>query len=144
MQSFILILTLLAPRQLAVQVEVPPPVERGLNALREGRPDSAVIEWTRTWRSPDDSQKREQLVASLRGLAQIAGAVRGYDIVRVIQLTPHLRRVYVLLLCDIQPAYVMLVAYRPANEWTITAVNWNTDVDKVFPTSLVGQERPGT
>jgi len=142
---FILILTLIAgPTHSAAQVELPSPVQRGLNALREGRPDSAVIEWTKTWTSPDDNQKRAQLAASLQGLAQIAGAVRGYDIVRVIELTPHLRRVYVLLLCEVQPAYLMLVAYQPASQWRVTAVNWNTDADKVLPPSLVGSEGPGS
>ena len=147
---FILILTLVGgaalvagPTQSAAQVQLPPAVERGLHALEAGRPDSAVIEWTKTWTSPDDNQKRDQLVASFRRLAEIAGAVRGYDIVRVIDLTPHLRRVYILLLCEIQPAYVMLVAYQPAGQWRVTAVNWNTDQDKVLPASVIALERPG-
>jgi hypothetical protein len=141
--SSILVIALVAlATSLSAQLDVPIPVQRGLDALRAGRPDSAAAEWTRKWTSADDSGKREQLIASLQTLARVAGPAHGFDVVRVVEVTAHLRWVYVLLLCERQPAYLMLVVYRQANEWRITAVNWNTDADKVLPEWLIASERP--
>ena len=49
-----------------------------------------------------------------------------------------------MLLYEIQPAYVMVVAYRPGEtDWKVGTVNWHTDPDKVIPASVIPPQRPG-
>jgi len=115
---------------------------RGLDFLVAGQPDSAVALWTSVWVSPEDVGKRQQLVDSFRQLPQIAGRPVGYDLIRTVDVTPHLRRAYFLLRCERQPVYFLLVLYQAKDRWTVTTVNWHTDADHVLPATLFGAEHP--
>ena len=117
-------------------------VARGLDQLVEGHPDSAVAIWTWAWKAPDDSAKRTVLIDALRQLPQFAGAVIGYELIRIIDVSPHLRRAYFLLRCERQPVYLLITLYQPKQEWSITTINWHTDADHVLPPTLFGVEHP--
>jgi hypothetical protein len=91
---------------------------------------------------PEDDAKKQQLLSSLRQLPEVAGHPLGYDLIRVIDLTPHLRRVYVLLRCQRLPLYFSLVLYEARDRWTVNNINWQTDADKVLPPALFGAEHP--
>ena len=139
----ILVISLIAvtPLRLACQ-EVPSPAAEGFDLLTRGHPDSTVALWTLTWVSTQDAAKKEQLLSSFRQLPEVAGTVVGYDLIRVVDVTPHLRRVYVLLRCVRQPVYFLVVLYRARDRWTVSTVNWHTDADQVLPSTLFGAERP--
>lgn len=68
--------------------------------------------------------------------------MRGFDLLRVVNVSAHVQRAYLLLLYDKQPVYLMLVLYRPEGTWRVHTMNWNTDYDKVVPAALFGEERP--
>ncbi|HXF96672.1 MAG TPA: hypothetical protein VNI61_11295 [Gemmatimonadales bacterium] len=130
-------LLLVTPPGLAAQAPLPAPVERGLAALAKGDAAGAVNEWTATWKAAEDSAKRQNLAASLQNFADAAGTLRGHDVARVVDVTPNLKRVYILLRFDDQPLYLLLVTYRPERDWQVTAVNWHTDAVRVFPLALL-------
>ncbi len=143
MRTFHIVLLLLpaVPARLFAQAELAPVVQQGLDALRDGRCQDAFNLWTKSW---PEAQK-SQMAASCSALEQYGGSIHGYDIVRTLEITPHLRRVYVVLLYQIQPIYVMLVVYRPGDaDWRVNTVNWNSDPDKVFPTSVAPLQHPGS
>jgi hypothetical protein len=130
---------LLAPASLVAQLEIPTPALAGLNMLR-GDCQKAFTLLTKSFKSAD----RDQLITSCSTLEQIGGPIYGYDVVRVLEITPHLRRVYVVLLYQNQPIYLVLQAYKPgAGDWKIVAVVWNSDPDKIFPPTVVPPQRPG-
>jgi hypothetical protein len=85
--------------------------------------------------------QKEQLTEYCPTLATAGGALNGFDVLRRISVSPHLEHIYLLLLFQNQPIYMMLAAYKPATEWTITAVNWHTDESKVLPPDLVPPNR---
>jgi len=107
-----------------------------------GQPDSAAALWTVTWVRAGDEAKKQQLLASFRQLPEVAGHPLGYDLIRIIDVTPHLRRVYVLLRCQRQPVYFLVVLYQARDRWTVNTINWHTDADQVLPPTLFGPERP--
>jgi hypothetical protein len=121
------------------QESLPAPVAHGLAALQEGHCEAAFQEWSASWTSAEDAAKRQQILTSC-GLLNALGALNGQDIIRTIDVTPHVQRVYVMLLYEKQPVYLMLVAYRSRAEWKVMTVNWNTDYDKVVPATLLGAE----
>ena len=61
---------------------------------------------------------------------------------RTVDITPHLQRVYAVLLYDTEPVYLMVVAHKPKSEWKVVTVNWNTEYDKVIPGGVFGEEHP--
>jgi hypothetical protein len=143
MRTFHIVLLLLpaVPARLVAQAEPAPVVQQGLDALRDGRCQDAFNLWTKSW---PEAQKN-QMTASCSALEQYGGSIHGYDVVRTLEITPHLRRVYVVLLYQIQPIYVMLVVYRPGDaDWRVNAVNWNSDPDKVLPASVAPLQHPGS
>lgn len=140
MRALILLMAVAPVLSLRAQAPVPPVVQQGLDALKKGKCQDAFDLWTRTW---PDAQK-VQMAASCSALQQFGGEYHGYDVLRTVDVTAHLSRVYVVLLYEIQPVYVMLLLYRPGDgDWKVGTVNWNTDPDKVIPASIVPPQRPG-
>jgi hypothetical protein len=131
----------LCPTLLMAQQPLPAPAAAGLELLLKGDCIPAFTQWTSSWTSPPDSAKRQALVGSCDLFKQF-GKLNGYDLVRIVPVTENLTRIYVVLRYDIEPVYLMLVAYRPAGEWRITTVNWNTNADRVLPSAFVPQETP--
>lgn len=125
----------------AQQSELPAPIESGLRDLTAGRCTDAFTAWSQNWTGPDNVGKQQSLVAGCDVLGRL-GTLHGYDVLRVIDVGPHVRRVYLVLRYELQPVYLMLVAYRPAAEWKVNTVNWNTLPDKVLPAAVAPAERP--
>jgi hypothetical protein len=125
------------------QVDLPGPVQRGLDALRHGHYDDVGKEWAGSRTTANATGSPQQVTSSFKTFGAVAGPLVGYDVVKVLDVTPHIKRVYIALLYKTQPAYLMLVVYRPGNESVVTTLTWNTDPDKVFPPSVVPLQRPG-
>ena len=117
-------------------------VGRGFDQLIAGHPDSAVATWAWAWNAPDDTAKRTQLVDAFNRMPGFAGKLLSYEPIRIVDITPHLRRAYFLLRCERQPVYLLLVLYQSKEEWSITTINWHTDADHVLPPNLFGAEHP--
>lgn len=116
--------------------QVPEVAVRGLQALREGHEEVALGLWTTTWPNVMPKEQLDNFRAGFAKLSQTVGPLKTYTIVRVFEVTPHLRRVYARLDYAEQPVYLMLAAYRPAAQWQITSIEYNTDAKEVFPPTL--------
>jgi hypothetical protein len=117
-------------------------VGQGFDQLIAGRPDSAVAIWAWAWNAPEDMAKKTQLVDAFHQLPGFAGKPLSYEPIRIVEITPHLRRAYFLLRCERQPVYVLMVLYQATDSWLITTVNWHTNADNVLPPMLFGAEHP--
>jgi hypothetical protein len=126
--------------RLCAQEELPQIVRRGIEAIGSDRADSAFRMWSKS--AAFGSEERDQIVSSIPMFKQACGAPRGYDHLRSIALSPHIQRIYLAVRCDVRPVYVMLALYRSSIDWTITALNWNTDPDRVLPAAFFGDQRP--
>jgi hypothetical protein len=140
MRVIVLLGVLLTPTASSAQQSLPPPVQAGLDSLARGRCEVAFRIWTATWaKTQDGAAKREAIVGSCKTLNGL-GSVSGYDIIQVVPVTKNLLRVYVLLKYEMQPVYLLLVAYRPDATWGVTSVNWNTNSENVLPPNLLPPE----
>jgi hypothetical protein len=147
MRTLLLLIGLAAiPVPLTAQADsLPPIVVTGLRtAVDSGNCRSASEQWTSHWTmQPGHEAAVTETVASCGVLTERLGVIRGYDLIRVLRVTPHIWRVYVLLVCDNGPAYLGLVLYRVNDaDWKVTTVNWNTDPDRVIPASVLPPQRP--
>jgi hypothetical protein len=140
--AFVLGISVAEP--LPAQERLPPLVVRGLQALQEQRCRDAFDIWTADWQWPRDTERRQELMATCDFLQSIGAALHGYDVFHVVTVTPHLRRIYIVLRYERHPMYLMLSAYAPVDDdWRVTAINWDRDPDKVFPESILDLQRPG-
>jgi hypothetical protein len=141
--SFVL-LALAAPAPADGQDRIPPLVTKGLQALQEQRCRDAFDVWTSDWQWPRDAARRQELMATCDFLAEVGAALHGYDIFRVVAVTPHLSRIYIVLRYERHPMYLMVSAYALVDgDWRVTSINWDRDPDKVFPLTILDPQMPG-
>ena len=133
---------LLAPSLVHAQQPLPPLVASGLDSMKAGHCETTFRNWGKAWSSPTDAGKMQSLISSCDVLSHL-GALHGYEVVKSVEVGQRLLRIYVILLYENQPVYMLVVAYRPAADWKIIAVNWNTLSEKVFPAALLPAEHPG-
>jgi hypothetical protein len=132
---------LLSAQAVSGQQPLPPPIAAGLDSLQKGRCEAAFHLWASGWTSSEDVAKRQTLVGGCEMLARL-GPLRGHDIIRTVDVGPHLKRVYALLRYENQPVYLLVVAYRPHDRWKIASVNWHTRSEHVYPPDILPAEKP--
>lgn len=138
----VVFVTGLAPL-MSAQERLPPLVMRGLQALQDQRCRDAIDIWTGDWQWPRDTERRQALMSTCDFLQEFGAALHGYDVFRVVTVTPHLTRIYIVLRYERHPMYLMVSAYAPADdEWRVTAINWDRDPDKVFPETILDPQMP--
>ena len=120
-------------------VELPGPVQAGLDALEAGRCDAAFTHWSRPPMpgAPTGAVQRLTDCASLRKLGQL----HGHDLLRTVAVGERIRRVYLVLRYQAQPVYLLVVAYRPDDEWVVIKTNWSVNADRVLPLDMVPNEQ---
>jgi hypothetical protein len=121
---------------LAAQAALPDPVASGLESLKGGQCANAFDLWTNSWTDPGEAGNRDQLRGSCAYLSKL-GELRGIEILDRPAIGVNIAYTYVTLLYEKQPVFMLLVAYRPATEWKVMTVNWNTDAMKVLPAKLL-------
>ena len=84
------------------QVDLPGPVQRGLDALRQGHYDDVGKEWAGSWTTANATGSPQQVTSSFKTFGAVAGPLVGYDVVKVLDVTPHIKRVYIALLYKTQ------------------------------------------
>lgn len=117
---------------------LPAPVSRGLTLLQADSVHAAVQAWAAAWTGPTDAGKAEQLETSFAQLETLAGKMKGYDVIGVDTITPHLLRVYALLRYDV-PVYTQFVVYDrggAAPQWMVATVRYHTDPTQVLPAEI--------
>lgn len=139
MRLVVLLAMVVVPRPLAAQDELPRIVHQGIDLMRSGNCTEAMDLWIGHWPDPQKSQMYDSCAV----LQELGGTLHGYDVLRIVPLTSHVTRVYLVLLYQKQPIYFMVLVYKPGEQaWTVNTINWNTDPDKVIPKELVPPMRP--
>jgi hypothetical protein len=138
MRLSVLLVMVTVPLRLAAQDEVPRIIHQGIDLMRSDNCAEAFDLWIGHWPDPQKSQMAD----SCSVLQENGGTLHGYDVLKVVTLTPHVSRVYLVLLYQKQPIYFMLLSYKPEQAWTVNTINWNTDPDKVIPKDLLPPMRP--
>ena len=95
---------LFASGPLRAQDSLPPIVTRGLQFLVAGQTDSAMLTWTTAY----TSEERQPLLDAIPSFERACIRVVSYDVLKVVELTPHLKRAYFVIRCQRQPMYLML------------------------------------
>lgn len=130
-------LTLGTPAALhAQQAELPAVAASGLEALTTDGADEAIALWLRGT-SFDSPATRATLAQGFARLEEQAGRVVGYDVVDVVPVGTHVRRVYAVLHYERSPAYLYLELYRYPGGWGTLTVQFNGNPEAVFPQRLL-------
>jgi hypothetical protein len=135
----VLLLLGIAKPVVAQKSDATTPVIHGLELLQRDSAEAAVAVWASAWTGSVDAGKASQLSGSLLQFGAVAGHMRAYDILKVEQIGPHIRLVSVLMRYENVPMYAEFQVYdRGVNtpDWMIAKVTWNTDPEKVLPSTV--------
>lgn len=132
---FWLLMSVPAPL-LAQESDVPPVASAGLETFRAAGADSAIAVWLQGT-SFDTPATRASLGQGFARMAEQTGQMVGYDVVRVLPVGTHVRRVYAVLHYERGPAYLYLELYRTPSRWVTQSVQFNAAPEDVFPPWLL-------
>jgi hypothetical protein len=132
-----LLILALCARPLQAQEALPPVVREGLEAYRNDGPAAALGTWARNWTDEAREDAMSRMVAGLQDIVQVSGTPIGYDFVGSAVMSPHVRRIYVVLLHSERPAYLRLDVYLVDGAWRVLNLNVNTDPVEVFPVEML-------
>ena len=117
---------------------LPTLVTRALAAFQAKGPEAGIKALTPNWNTIDDEGKQRQLIDGFTQIQEFAGPLLGYDLARRFDVSAHVAVAYIVLLFEHQPVFLVLTIYSvPGRDVMVTAVDYHTIADKVFPAVLL-------
>jgi hypothetical protein len=87
-------------------------------------------------RDNDDDQDRA--TAKLSSLQGLFGRMLGYELIRVVPLSPSTKRVYAAVKFDKGVAWMSFDCYRAEKDWIISRFDLGTNANLVLPPNILG------
>jgi hypothetical protein len=134
-----------APRGLEAQAapadtSVPAIVVEGMREFAARGLRAALATWLRG--SPvENSGALEQMAAAVTPIEAAYGRMVGYEVVRVVPVSPSVRRVYAVLRYERGPLYAYFDCYRAASGWVIPTLLTHTQASQILPADLLAGGR---
>lgn len=119
------------------ETEMPGIVTDGLKAYQKSGGKAALAIWLKG--SPMDREEGggERMGRLLTQIEGEYGKMIGFEPVRVVTVSPSVRRVYVVLRFEKAPAYIAFDCYKAGETWVIPTVDAHTKMGSVFPSTLI-------
>ena len=122
----------------AQEGQLPPIVTKGMAVFQSQGVEAGVRALTPNWSNPEDQDKQQQLVDAFKRIEPSTGALAGYDLVRLLEISPHYARAYIIMLFENMPTFLVLTLYTaPGKEALVTSFTFNTEASKAFPPVLL-------
>jgi hypothetical protein len=112
--------------------EIPPFILSGLAAYKDKGPDEAMKAWIKG--SPIDGSKEALSQANnLRQVQDFYGAYQSFELIKVRDITPKTRVLYLVFDFEKGPLFVKFVTYRSDEGWILAFLNFNTKEEAILP-----------
>ncbi|MGB8352667.1 MAG: hypothetical protein WCD79_02140 [Chthoniobacteraceae bacterium] len=134
-QIFAAILALVAVCH-ADDAVVPDIVARGFDTYQKFGLLPAVDAWLKG--SPFAAGDKDLVTEKIKRVESSYGAVAGYELLRIVKLTPSTQRVYLAVKYEKGVAWMFFDCYRPTTEWIVASFDFSTKADEIVPTSILG------
>ncbi len=138
--SFALCLALLAPvsAQSAATspLNVPDVVTKGFDAYTKSFSD-AVDAWFKDSPLSKDLATKTNFMSALSGFETGYGKYIGWELVKVVNLTPSTCVVYAVLKFENGPVWMAFMCYKPKDAWIVSSMNLNQNPQPVLPPAML-------
>lgn len=119
--------------------DVPAIVTRGLEAYQARGLGAALDVWLAGSPVASDPSTKAQMVGGLAPLESAYGRVVGADMVGVVSIGQHVRRVYAVIRLERGPLYAFFECYQTAGgAWIIPGLLFNAKAQDIFPPRYLG------
>jgi hypothetical protein len=135
MKNGILILqaTLCLGGSALADAKLPTIVAEGLAAYQKSGGPAAITAWLKGSPLEDDSTSTIHINELLGQIETDYGKMIGFDLVRIVTVSPAVQRVYLVLKFERGPVYASFDCYKTGAGWIIATMDANTKANAVFP-----------
>jgi hypothetical protein len=124
------------------QKDIPNVVTDGLNAYQKSGGKAALAAWLKGSPMENDTTTNISMTGLLGQIETAYGKMVGYDVLRVVIVSPALQRVYLLIKFEKGPVYASFDCYKASAGWIVPILNLHTKASEVLPANLLsGTER---
>ena len=119
------------------QYSMPSIVTDGLGAYKTSGFKAALDLWLKG--SPMESDKTSliNITGAVASIETAYGKMTGYEEVKTVSLSPSTIRVYLVINYEKGPLFALFTCYKTKEGWIIPKFLLHTDVERVFPESLI-------
>lgn len=117
--------------------EMPGIVTDGLKAYQKGDGKAALAIWIKGSPMDKEGGGGKTLGRLLTQIEGEYGKMIGFEPVRVVTVSPSIRRVYVVLKFEKGPAFFAFDCFNAGETWIIPTLEAHTKMSTVFPSALI-------
>ena len=110
---------------------LPDIVAKGFEAYQKLGVLPGVDAWMKG--SPFEAADKDQVTEKIRQAESTRGPIAGYELLRIVKLTPSTRRVYVAVKYQKGVAWMFFDCYRLATDWIVARFDFSTKADEIVP-----------
>ena len=121
-------------RSAIAQDNIPSIVTDGLTAYQKAGAKTAVLVWLKGSNTQNETSSMEGV---LNQIETAYGKMVGFEVVRVVSVSPSFQRVYVLIKYEGGPGYASFDCYRTPVHWIIPQLGVFTRPNEVWPADLL-------
>jgi hypothetical protein len=119
------------------QKDVPGVVTDGLNAYQKSGGKAALAAWLKGSPMENDTTTSISMSGLLGQIETAYGKMVGFDVLKVVTVSPALQRIYILIKFEKGPVYASFDCYKASAGWIIPIFNLNTKASEVLPSNLL-------
>jgi len=119
------------------QKDIPSIITDGLNAYQKSGGKAALAAWLKGSPMENDTTTNIGMSGLLGQIETAYGKMVGFDVLRVVPVSPSLQRIYILIRFEKGPVYASFDCYKAAAGWIIPIMNLNTKASEILPASLL-------
>jgi len=140
--SLAILLALLAPgsAQSAATTpstaSVPDIVTKGFDAYNKSYRD-AVDVWFQDSALGKDTATKVNFLTALSGFETGYGKYIGWELLKVVNLTPSTNIVYAVLKFENGPVWMAFMCYKPKDQWIVSSMNLNQNPQPILPAPML-------
>jgi len=112
-------------------------VSNGLNAYLKSGAKAALDIWIKGSVRESDSETRIKFLNAMIELETSYGKMIGWELIRVVTITPSTRWVYGVAKFEKGPVWMSFQCYNPAGHWILPGFDLNTKASVILPPDLL-------
>jgi len=128
---------LLAAPTRASDPAIPGVVSQGLESYVTSGHQNAMEIWLKGSAMENDINARIKFIDTLAKVESLYGKVTGWELFRVLPMTPSTCRVYAVLKFEKGPLWCMFECYKPKDPWVLSSFDFNTKANVILPPNLL-------
>ncbi len=132
-----LVLSIAPLCEAAGEDDIPPVVLYGLKVYRAESPEAAFKTWIVGGPLEGDVSFLNQATSLFRQTESHYGKYREFDLIKVVDLTPTTKIIYLQMNFQKGPLFARFVCYRTELNWVIATMDFHTRAELILPPSFL-------